>query len=143
MFKFDEYLEIKKAYREFNRLKKKTYTAEKKIKPDDEAGRLLWKEANANWGEFIQNNFALLIFDTFKDKKLKLYNRVKDCFVGWDQVFPDNWEKCDEKLRNDLLGLVLEIGYGSYWLPEEYYDDKSRYEGVKWPTCHTKPFKCW
>ena len=37
MFKFDEYPEIKKAYREHNRLKRIVYSLEKKIRPDDKA----------------------------------------------------------------------------------------------------------
>jgi len=89
------------------------------------------------------NTFAKIIYDTFHDIKPKLYNRVKDHFMEWGEVFPYTWEKCDEGQSNELLSLVLEIGYGVYWLPEEYYDDKPMYKGVKWPTCHTKPFKCW
>lgn len=143
MFKFDEYQEIKKAYKEFNRLKKIAYAAERKIRPNDEDSKLLSKEAGANWDTFCANTFAKIIYDTFKDIRPKLYNRVKDCFLEWGQAFSDTWEKCDEGQKNELLSLVLEIGYGVYWLPEDYYDDQPMFKGIKWPTCHTKPFKCW
>ena len=143
MFKFNEYPELKKAYREFNRLKRIAYAAEKKIRPNDEASRIPCEEADANWNAFCETTFALSVYNAFKDKKPKLYNKVKDCFFEWDQVFPDTWAKCDKKLKNDLLGLVLEIGYGRYWLPDEYYDDKPIGGGIPAPPTHTKPYKCW
>ena len=140
MFKFYEYPELEKAYREFTILKNKAYATEKKIRPNDEASRILSNEADANWDAFIQNVFAPLIFNTFKDKKPKLYNHVKNCFSKWDKLFPKKWEECDNGLRNDLLGLVLEIGYGSYWLPDEYYDDKLIEGCLPAPPTHTKPW---
>ena len=143
MFKFDEYPEIKKAYREHKRLLKVRRDAEKKIRPNDEDSKSPWKIAHKNVIEFNQDSFAKTVFNAFKDKTPKLYNQAKNCFAKWDQVFPEEWEDFDEGQKYELLSLVLEIGYGHYWLPDEYYDEKSRYEGVKWPQCHTKPFKCW
>ena len=63
--------------------------------------------------------------------------------MKWEEVFSDKWEELDEYKRNDLLGLVLEIGYGRYWLPDKYYDDKLIAGGIIPPKTHTKPFKCW
>ena len=143
MFKFDEYPEIKKAYREHNRLKRIVYSLEKKIRPDDKASEKLYDESFKKWDEFDRNEFALIIFKTFKDIKPKLYHRFDDCFVKWEEVFSDKWEELDEYKRNDLLGLVLEIGYGRYWLPDKYYDDKLIAGGIIPPKTHTKPFKCW
>ena len=142
MFKFNEYPELKKAYREFTRLENRVYAAEKKIRPNDKASELPWDEADANWGAFFPI-FAKSIFNTFKDKKPKLYHQFKDYYIEWDKLFPVTWEECDEKLQNDLLGLVLEIGYGRYWLPDEYYDDKPIGGGIPAPPTHTKPYKCW
>ena len=139
MFKFNEYPEIKKAFREFTRLKNRTYAAEKKIKPDDEASELAYDEAYANWDAFFPL-FAQIIYNTFKDKKPKLYHQFKDYFIEWDKVFPDTFEKRDEGLENNLLGLVLEIGYGNYWLPDEYYDDKPVSGCLPPPPTHTKPW---
>ena len=143
MFKFDEYPEIKKAYKEHNRLTRICDKAEKKIRPNDEESKLPCKEAFANLVAFNHNIFARLIYSTFNDKKPKLYNRVKDCILKWDKVFPDTFEKCDERLQIELLGLVLEIGYGVHWLPDEYYDDKPIGGGIPAPPTHTKPYKCW
>jgi len=142
MFKFDEYPEIKKAYEEQKRLNKILNKAEKRIKPNDEELRLKAQKAFDNLNSF-HDIFALLIYNTIQERKPKLYNRVKDSFSEWDQVFPNNWEKFDEGLKNDLVGLVLEIGYGSYWLPDEYYDEKPIDGCIPAPTTHTKPFKCW
>ena len=143
MFKFDEYPEIKKAYREHNRLKRIFNKAEKKISPEDEESRILADEAIKNLKAFNRNEFSLIIFKTFKDIKPKLYHRFDDCFAKWEEVFSDKWEELDEYKRNDLLGLVLEIGYGRYWLPDKYYDDKLIAGGIIPPKTHTKPFKCW
>ena len=138
MFKYDDYPELKKAFSEFTRLKNKCYALEKKIRPNDEASKIPCTEAGEKWHEFSQNNFALLIYNTFKDTKPKLYNHVKNRFSKWNKVFPKEWEQCDEGLRNDLLGLVLELGYGRYWLPDEYYDDKLIEECLPPPPTHTK-----
>ena len=142
MFKFDEYPEIKKAYREYTRLNRILDKEERKIQPSDDDSRLSAQKAFDKL-EAFSDVFSLLIYNTFKCKKPKLYSQVKNCFAKWDKVFPDNWEDFNEGQKYELLSLVLEIGYGQYWLPDEYYDEKSRYEGVKWPQCHTKPFKCW
>ncbi len=138
MFKYDEYTEIKKAYREHNRLKKIVYSLEKKIRPDNEDSRILADEAFKKWDEFDQNQFALIIFKTFKDIKPKLYHHYEDYFVKWEEVFSDEWEELDEYKINDLLGLVLEIGYGRYWLPDKYYDDKPILGCLPAPPTHTK-----
>ena len=143
MFKFDEYPEIKKAYREHTRLSRISDKLERKILPDDEASKKLADEAIKKWSAFNQNEFALIIFKTFKDIKPKLYHRFDDCFVKWEEVFSDKWEELDEDQRIDLLGLVLELGYGDYWLPDKYYDDKLIAGGIIPPKTHTKPFKCW
>ncbi len=143
MFKIDEYPEIKKAYREHNRLKRIVYSLEKKIRPDDKASGKPYDEAFDKWVAFNRYEFALIIFKTFKEQKPKLYHRFDDCFVKWEEVFSDKWEELDEYKRNDLLGLVLEIGYGRYWLPDKYYDDKLIAGGIIPPKTHTKPFKCW
>ena len=143
MFKFDEYPEIKKAYREHNRLKRIVYSLEKKIRPDDKASEKLYDESFKKWDEFDRNEFALIIFKTFKDIKPKLYHHYDDYFAKWKEVFPDKWEELDEYKRNDLLGLVLELGYGRYWLPDKYYDDTLISGGIIPPKTHTKPFKCW
>ena len=142
MFKFNEYSEIKKAYREFTRLENRAYAAEKKIRPDDKASRIPCDEADAKWDAYFPI-FAQIIYDTFKDKKPRLYHSIKDYFIEWNNVFPDTFEKCDERLRIELLGLVLEIGYGTYWLPDEYYDDKPIGGSIPAPPTHTKPYKCW
>ena len=139
MFKFDEYPEIKKAYREHNRLKRIVYSLEKKIRPDDKASEKLYDESFKKWDEFDRNEFALIIFKTFKDIKPKLYHRFDDCFVKWEEVFSDKWEELDEYKRNDLLGLVLELGYGRYWLPDKYYDDKPILGCLPAPRTHKKP----
>ena len=138
MFKIDEYPEIKKAYREHNRLKRIVYSLEKKIRPDDKASEKLYDESFKKWDEFDRNEFALIIFKTFKDIKPKLYHRFDDCFVKWEEVFSDKWEELDEYKRNDLLGLVLELGYGRYWLPDKYYDDKPILGCLPAPPTHTK-----
>ena len=143
MFKIDEYPEIKKAYREHNRLKRIFDKVEKKIRPDDEESKLPASEALNNLDAFQQNEFTLLIYNAFKDIKPKLYHRFDDCFAKWEEVFSNKWEELDEYKRNDLLGLVLEIGYGRYWLPDKYYDDKLIAGGIIPPKTHTKPFKCW
>lgn len=140
MFKYDEYPEIKKAYEEFNRLKDRCYALEKKIRPNDEASQTRCKEADDNLDAFTRNVFAPLIYNTLKDKKPKLYNRIKERFVKWDQVFPKELTASDAELNNDLLGLVLEIGYGDYWLPDEYYDDKQIDGYFPAPPTHTKPW---
>ena len=140
MFKFYEYPELEKAYREFERLENKAYSLEKKIRPNDEASRILCDEADANWGAFIKNVFAPLIYNMLKDKKPKLYNHIKNRFSKWDKVFPKEWEECDEDLQNDLLGLVLEIGWGRYWLPDTYYDAKLIEGCLPPPPTHTKPW---
>ena len=49
MFKIDEYPEIKKAYREHNRLKRIVYSLEKKIRPDDKASEKLYDESFKKW----------------------------------------------------------------------------------------------
>ena len=139
MFKIDEYPEIKKAYREHNRLKRIVYSLEKKIRPDDKASEKLYDESFKKWDEFDRNEFALIIFKTFKDIKPKLYHRFDDCFVKWEEVFSDKWEELDEYKRNDLLGLVLELGYGRYWLPDKYYDDKPILGCLPAPRTHKKP----
>ena len=138
MFKFDEYPEIKKAYREHNRLIRIFDKVEKKIRPDDEESKLPASEALNNLDAFQQNEFTLLIYNAFKDIKPKLYHRFDDCFVKWEEVFSDKWEELDEYKRNDLLGLVLEIGYGRYWLPDKYYDDKPILGCLPAPPTHTK-----
>ncbi len=143
MFKIDEYPEIKKAYREHNRLKRIVYSLEKKIRPDDKASGKPYDEAFDKWVAFNRNEFALIIFKTFKEQKPKLYHRFDDCFAKWEEVFPETWEECGEDQRIDLLGLVLELGYGDYWLPDKYYDDKLIAGGIIPPKTHTKPFKCW
>lgn len=143
MFKIDEYPEIKKAYREHNRLKRIVYSLEKKIRPDDKASGKPYDEAFDKWVAFNRNEFALIIFKTFKEQKPKLYHRFDDCFAKWEEVFSDKWEELDENQRIDLLGLVLELGYGDYWLPDKYYDDKLIAGGIIPPKTHTKPFKCW
>ena len=143
MFKFDEYPEIKKAYREHNRLKRIVYSLEKKIRPDDKASGKPYDEAFDKWVAFNRYEFALIIFKTFKEQKPKLYHRFDDCFAKWEEVFPETWEECGEDQRIDLLGLVLELGYGDYWLPDKYYDDKLIAGGIIPPKTHTKPFKCW
>ncbi len=143
MFKIDEYPEIKKAYREHNRLKRIVYSLEKKIRPDDKASGKPYDEAFDKWVAFNRYEFALIIFKTFKEQKPKLYHRFDDCFAKWEEVFPETWEECGEDQRIDLLGLVLELGYGDYWLPDKYYDDKLIAGGIIPPKTHTKPFKCW
>ena len=143
MFKFDEYPEIKKAYREHNRLIRIFDKVEKKIRPDDEESKLPASEALNNLDAFQQNEFTLLIYNAFKDIKPKLYHRFDDCFAKWEEVFSNKWEELDEDQRIDLLGLVLELGYGDYWLPDKYYDDKLIAGGIIPPKTHTKPFKCW
>ena len=143
MFKFDEYPEIKKAYREHNRLKRIVYSLEKKIRPDDKASGKPYDEAFDKWVAFNRYEFALIIFKTFKEQKPKLYHRFDDCFAKWEEVFPETWEECGEDQRIDLLGLVLELGYGDYWLPDKYYDDTLIAGGIIPPKTHTKPFKCW
>ena len=143
MFKIDEYPEIKKAYREHNRLKRIVYSLEKKIRPDDKASGKPYDEAFDKWVAFNRYEFALIIFKTFKEQKPKLYHRFDDCFAKWEEVFPETWEECGEDQRIDLLGLVLELGYGDYWLPDKYYDDTLIAGGIIPPKTHTKPFKCW
>ena len=143
MFKFDDYPEIKKAYREHSRLTRILYREEKRMRPDDEDSEIPWKIAHENLVDFNQNSFAKSVFNAFKDKKPKLYSQVKECFAKWDKVFPDNWEEFNEGQKYELLSLVLEIGYGQYWLPDEYYDDKLIDGCIKPPKTHTKPFKCW
>ncbi len=138
MFKIDEYPEIKKAYREHNRLKRIVYSLEKKIRPDDKASEKLYDESFKKWDEFDRNEFALIIFKTFKDIKPKLYHHYDDYFAKWKEVFPDKWEELDEYKRNDLLGLVLELGYGRYWLPDKYYDDKPILGCLPAPPTHKK-----
>lgn len=138
MFKYDEYPEIKKIYQERERLLKKQRIAGKKIRPDDEASEITWSEVHAALGILEQEKFALLIYNTFKDKKPKLYNNIKDYFAKWEEVIPETWEECDEDARGHLLGLVLEIGYGEYWLPDKYYDDKPLYGCLPAPPTHTK-----
>lgn len=138
MFKIDEYPEIKKAYREHNRLKRIVYSLEKKIRPDDKASEKLYDESFKKWDEFDRNEFALIIFKTFKDIEPKLYHRFDDCFAKWEEVFPETWEECGEDQRIDLLGLVLELGYGDYWLPDKYYDDKPILGCLPAPPTHKK-----
>ena len=138
MFKIDEYPEIKKAFREHTRLEKIVYNLEKKIRPDDKASEKPYDEAFKKWDEFDRNEFALIIFKTFKDIKPKLYNNIKDYFVKWKEAFPEKWEECGEDQRNALLGLVLELGYGEYWLPDKYYDDKPILGCLPAPPTHKK-----
>ncbi|MDR2201346.1 MAG: hypothetical protein LBP26_01060 [Clostridiales bacterium] len=140
MFKFDEYPGIKKAYREHKRLVNTAYKLESKIRADDEKSEEPVEAAIVASEKFDYEVFAPVIFSVFKDIKPKLYNGLTNKFEKWDKVFPDEWEKFTRNEKSHLLGLVLEIGCGGYWLPNEYYDDTPKCKGMPWPTRHDKPF---
>ncbi len=139
MFKIDKFPEIKRAFHQHNRLSSIVYKADEKIRPDDEASKIPANEAFEKWDEFDQNEFALIIFNTFKDIKPKLYHHFMNYFSKWEEVFSETWEECDEDQINNLLGLVLEIGYGNYWLPNKYYDHKPLLGCLSAPRTHKKP----
>ena len=141
MFKFDEYPEIKKAFRRRNQLSNRFYKAERRIRPNDEESKRPATEAIEEWSLFDKKEFALIVYNTFKEKKPRLYHQFKDYFLEWDQAFPASWEECNQEQKLNLLGLVLEIGCGSYWLPDEYYDDKPIDGCIPPPSTHTKPWK--
>ena len=125
----------KKAGRRGNHRRRSGHNRQRRFK----ASKKLADEAIKKWSAFNQNEFALLIFKTFKDIKPKLYHHYDDYFAKWKEVFPDKWEELDEYKRNDLLGLVLELGYGRYWLPDKYYDDKPILGCLPAPRTHKKP----
>lgn len=140
MFKFDDYPEIKKAYKEYSRLTRISNTLIDKIQPDGK-----WRkesdEAFEELRKYEDNVFPLKVFEAFKDIKPMLYHQFKNRFEKWEKVFPDNWGECDDDHKANLMGLVLELS-GYYWLPEEYYNKEPRHKGITdWPTCHTKPYK--
>ena len=140
MFKFDEYPEIMKANREYKRLLRICNKEEKRIRPDDEDSKTPALKALDDLGAYSENIYAFIIYNTFKDKKPKLYHQFKDYFAKWEEVFPDKWEKFDEGLKNELLNLVFELGFGHYWLPDKYYDDKPIDGCLPAPPTHTKPW---
>ena len=70
--------------------------------------------------KFEKEVFAKAIFETFKNVKPKLHNRMKGGDFEWGEVFADSYEKLDWKQIRCLSGLISRNFV--YELPDEYYN---------------------
>lgn len=146
MFKFNDYPSIKEMHKKY--LKHDYASTKALINVVDK--NVLGAEAKFEKSMNKQDAFNLLyekvIFDELIKEKPDIFDESKQKYKKWDSIivkwkeaFPEKWEECGEDQRNDLLGLVLELGYGNYWLPNKYYDHKPLLGCLSAPRTHKKP----
>lgn len=63
---------------------------------------------------FIENDFAKVVFEHYKQKNPMLYERYSGKKVTWVQAFGEDFEKVSKSVRHSLVGLVT--GEGKYSL---------------------------
>ncbi len=111
-FKFDEYPELKKKYKELVSYEKKMRRTLNGTADDVD----YWYNKIR---EFEQGEFPKMVFDTFNGKvDYLMYGETK---TTWEETFGNDYSKLTE---NDKVGLThLLDGDFILCLPREYYDD--------------------
>jgi len=64
--------------------------------------------------DFVENEYAKIIFENYKNKKILLIDKYKKQKISWDEIFGNDFEKVSKSLRYALIGLIE--GEGRYEL---------------------------
>ncbi len=110
-FKFEEYPEIAKKYKEYEKLRKKLYRT-LHGSPDD-------AETLKKIHEFEHGDFPKMVFDIFNGKIE--YVMVGHTKKTWSEVIGNDYSKLTDEQKETLANIVD----GGFYvlLPREYYND--------------------
>lgn len=103
--------ELKKKKKELERLYSKKHRLEdiceeKHTKEAEENVAKVLKEID----DFIENDFAKMVFEHYSRKKPSLVERYTNEKVEWVDAFGDKFDKVPKLLRHSLVGLVTDEG---------------------------------
>ena len=117
-FNFEKYPELLEKYEVYMQMRMKVVKSS--MGNSKAAGKKL-DDAIKERRQYSRTILAKAIFETLSEEKPpihKLRNK-EECFE-WDERFNKPFEEMDDKMRDDLVGLL--DGDFVYELPEEYYN---------------------
>ena len=133
MFKYNDYPEIKKAYKKLNSLRNAMYKAEFACEKSGGANKSKeenWQKAYDAFVDFKLNVYAKLIYDFFTPIQPILIDKSTGEQKKWADIFSQNDFSELDTDRKKMLVLIVD-DERPYRLPDEYYDDKDWFEEQK------------
>ena len=126
MFKYDEFPEIKKAHKQYNRLVNRYLSMGIKYqRTEDENLYNEWGVAIQDALKYRNEGYGKIVFDVFKKIKPDINDSIEGKIRTWDELYGQDFDKLSDTLKKSLSMLIEEER--PYRLPDEYYDDRPIY----------------
>ena len=101
--------ELEKLYKQKHDLSRQYDDAESNGREAEQINARL-KELSDRIAAFIENEYAMAVFEKYSKSKPQLIRIKTGETVSWDEAFGDDFERISKSLRHSLVGLVEEPG---------------------------------
>ena len=117
-FNFKKYPQLLSIYEEYRKIRMRV--VKYSMKNSASAGNKLVNSISQH-EEYGRTVLAKAVYEVFAPIKPLLHNADNDSYVDWDKHFGTSFEKLDNDLKDDLVGLIE--GDFIYELPLKFYND--------------------